>query len=274
MTLNNFFEFLTNQGLFLALLSLLRYLTPVIVIYWLFYVLKNKPWQSHKIQARQIIPKLLYHDVRLFIRTLFLATLIFIGYSYLINNNFTQVQADSNTFTVFGLVLPIFVAWCVLFVILLILQDTYFYWVHRAIHHRKLYKWVHMAHHRSNPTNPFTSFAVSFFEGLAEFGFLPLVALFLPLPISFFWVYSVWYVVFTTYQHLGYEILPKKWVNLPVLKYINTAVHHDLHHSKLKYNFGLYFNIWDRLAKTQIPEYEASYTKVFEPKIVPTALKQ
>jgi sterol desaturase/sphingolipid hydroxylase (fatty acid hydroxylase superfamily) len=37
-----------------------------------------------------------------------------------------------------------------------------------------------------------------------------------------------------------------------------------MHHRLTRCNYGLYFNIWDRLMKTNHPEYEKSYDKVIE----------
>lgn len=40
-------------------------------------------------------------------------------------------------------------------VILIVLHDAYFYWTHRALHHRVLFRLVHSVHHRSrNPSPP------------------------------------------------------------------------------------------------------------------------
>jgi len=35
----------------------------------------------------------------------------------------------------------------------IVLHDTYFYWTHRLMHHRRLFRWFHRTHHLShNPT--------------------------------------------------------------------------------------------------------------------------
>ena len=33
------------------------------------------------------------------------------------------------------------------------------------------------------------------------------------------------------------------------------ATHHDLHHQGPRWNFGLYFTLWDRLMGTEHPDY-------------------
>jgi sterol desaturase/sphingolipid hydroxylase (fatty acid hydroxylase superfamily) len=32
----------------------------------------------------------------------------------------------------------------------LLIQDTHYYWVHRLMHHRRLFRWFHAGHHRSH----------------------------------------------------------------------------------------------------------------------------
>jgi sterol desaturase/sphingolipid hydroxylase (fatty acid hydroxylase superfamily) len=37
-----------------------------------------------------------------------------------------------------------------------------------------------------------------------------------------------------------------------------------MHHRLVKCNYGLYFNIWDRLMNTNHPDYEKSFNQVVE----------
>jgi sterol desaturase/sphingolipid hydroxylase (fatty acid hydroxylase superfamily) len=39
-------------------------------------------------------------------------------------------------------------------------------------------------------------------------------------------------------------------------------VHHDLHHSEGRHNFGLYFTWWDRMMGTEHPDYHARFETV------------
>ncbi|RZK36489.1 MAG: fatty acid hydroxylase family protein, partial [Pedobacter sp.] len=68
--------------------------------------------------------------------------------------------------------------------------------------------------------------------------------------------------IINVYGHLGYETAPK-WLRKSFLfEIINTSVHHNLHHSKFNGNYGLYFRIWDRLCKTENPDYVKEYDRV------------
>jgi sterol desaturase/sphingolipid hydroxylase (fatty acid hydroxylase superfamily) len=37
-----------------------------------------------------------------------------------------------------------------------------------------------------------------------------------------------------------------------------------MHHRYVNYNYGLYFNIWDRLMGTNHPRYEEEYARLFQ----------
>jgi sterol desaturase/sphingolipid hydroxylase (fatty acid hydroxylase superfamily) len=40
---------------------------------------------------------------------------------------------------------------------------------------------------------------------------------------------------------------------------INSVTHHAQHHEKFRANYGLYFNVWDRLMGTNHPDYQARF---------------
>ncbi len=52
----------------------------------------------------------------------------------------------------------------------LAVQDTYYYWAHRVMHHPRLFSWMHAGHHRSRQPTPFASFAFDPAEALVQPG--------------------------------------------------------------------------------------------------------
>jgi len=65
-------------------------------------------------------------------------------------------------------------------VLMIFIHDTYFYWTHRAMHWKPLFKVVHKTHHLSvNPT-PFAAYAFHPLEALVEVGIIPLIAFTIP----------------------------------------------------------------------------------------------
>ena len=68
---------------------------------------------------------------------------------YLSTKGCTKVYKDIDDY-------PTFFAYAGFFV-LLIVDDTWFYWTHRLMHHQKIYKYVHVVHHKSIDVTPYTS---------------------------------------------------------------------------------------------------------------------
>jgi lathosterol oxidase len=64
------------------------------------------------------------------------------------------------------------------------------------------------------------------------------------------------------YGHLGYEVVPTWFRRTWLFEIFNTSVHHNLHHSKFKGNYGLYFRVWDRMLGTEHPDYVKEFDRV------------
>ena len=50
------------------------------------------------------------------------------------------------------------------------------------------------------------------------------------------------------------NLLPRWWVRAPLLRWTNTSTFHNLHHTRLQGNYGLFTRFWDRLFGTFQPE--------------------
>ncbi len=136
------------------------------------------------------------------------------------------------------------------FVLLLIVQDTHYYWTHRLLHDRRVFRWAHAGHHRARDPSPFASFAFDPAEAALTAWLLPALAFVIPLNI---WMLAVMLTVMTAtavMNHCGWEMWPDRWVRGPVGSQLITATHHSRHHTHMKTNFGLYFRVWDRLCGT------------------------
>ena len=48
----------------------------------------------------------------------------------------------------------------------------------------------------------------------------------------------------------------------PIRYILNTPTNHIMHHEKMRGNYGLYFNIWDRLMGTNHRDYETRFREV------------
>ena len=147
--------------------------------------------------------------------------------------------------------------WLVLSVgVMIVVHDAYFYWTHRLMHHRRLFRLLHQTHHRSTSPTPWAAYAFSPGEALIQAGIGPLLVFTLPIHPLAFGVFMTWQIAFNVLGHCGYEIFPKWFLQSRARLLINSITHHGLHHQKFRANYGLYFNVWDRLMGTNHPMYD------------------
>lgn len=161
--------------------------------------------------------------------------------------------------------------------LIIIAHDAYFYWMHRALHHKRLFRLTHLHHHKSRVPTPFTAYSFSPWEAITEAAFVPIFLLVTSLMgvayaglavFIFLWIMITRNVM----QHAGVELHPAGWVDTPWLDWISTTTHHDLHHSNGNTNFGFYFTFWDRWMGTEHPEYKKRFRAAAKPiRIAPRA---
>jgi len=144
------------------------------------------------------------------------------------------------------------VAW---FVALLVIHDTYFYWMHRMMHHPKLYKRFHAYHHKSMNPSPWAIFSFDAAEAIIHFSIGYVFLFFFPCHML---VTLAWFVAMVAYNvlgHIGFEFFPNWIPRNRLLGLSNTSTHHALHHKYFSCNYGLYFTFWDRVMGTEHPDY-------------------
>lgn len=151
------------------------------------------------------------------------------------------------------------------FFMLLILDDTWFYWIHRLLHHPKIYKIIHLEHHKSIDVDPFTSMSFHFLEAFVlTFWILP-ASFLIPIYAPALGLVQIWGLLDNVKAHLGYEIYPSWW-NKSILRFMTSSTHHNMHHSKFNGNYGVHFRFWDKLLGTEFKNYEEEYDKIQERK--------
>jgi Delta7-sterol 5-desaturase len=140
--------------------------------------------------------------------------------------------------------------------VVLILQDTYFYFTHRLFHHPLLFPWLHRGHHRSRHPTPWTSFAFDPLEAIVQSLFLIGIVCIIPLHfitlIAVLTTMTVWAVL----NHLGIDRLPQWFPHHWFGKWFIGPAHHSIHHLRYTVHYGLYFTFWDKLLGTQDAHYE------------------
>jgi len=129
--------------------------------------------------------------------------------------------------------------------LLLILHDAYFYWTHRVMHHPALYRTTHQTHHISKQPTAFASFAFHPWEALISSWFIPAVAYVVPMHVGSLIAFAMLATTTAVLNHAGWEVWPRRFLDGPVGRWLITARHHNLHHTKFQRNYGLYFRFWD-----------------------------
>jgi Delta7-sterol 5-desaturase len=162
---------------------------------------------------------------------------------------YTDVSEHSPWFAILG------------FFIIMLIDDTWFYWMHRLLHHKKIYRFIHLEHHKSVDVNPFTSLSFHFLETLLLTLWIIPTSLILPIYAPVLAFVQIWGQLDNLKAHLGYEFYPAWW-NRSMLQFLTSSTHHNMHHSKFNGNYGVHFRIWDRLLGTEFKDYEAEYDKI------------
>lgn len=138
------------------------------------------------------------------------------------------------------------------------IHDSWFYWTHRLLHHPAFFKRFHATHHRSlNPT-PWASLSFHPVEELLSFGFFPTMLFILPFhPVPLTWFFVLMFAGNVS-GHSGFEFGRLT----PFSRLLGGSLHHNLHHTRVQKNFGLYTNVWDILCGTFDQGYVAEFRRM------------
>ena len=145
-----------------------------------------------------------------------------------------------------------------------IIHDAYFYWTHRFMHLKAVFKYVHRVHHESSNPSPWAAFSFHPLEAIVEFGIVYVIAFTMPYHISAMIVFFSYMTIMNVLGHLGYEFFPRGFTRGRFSWWHNTSTHHNMHHARSNCNYGLYFNWWDRLMGTNHREYHTTFDTVRE----------
>lgn len=144
-------------------------------------------------------------------------------------------------------------------VLMIVAHDAYFYWTHRAMHDPRLFRSFHRRHHRSHNPSPFSAYSFDLAEAAVQAAYVPLWMLVVPTPWAVVGLFMLHQIARNTLGHSGYELFPAGRDGRPLFGVLTTVTHHDLHHERARWNFGLYFTWWDRLMGTEHPQYLARF---------------
>lgn len=186
-------------------------------------------------------------------------------------NTYNRLYSGSGT-SILGIGMTVFV--------LDVLHDAWFYWTHRLLHNKVLYKWVHRMHHESRVPTAFTGYSFHPIEAMIVFANEIIVCFLFPIHIMVHRAYHMYTTIIHSGGHAGYEIAPCipsiqallyfLWNGLCrlvtrrgksefpwVSSRLNTVAHHDMHHRFPNVHFSLYMTHWDKLMGTEHKEYQS-----------------
>ena len=149
-----------KEYLIYFLIAFVRYFSIAGLAYIVFYKLFNKQFVNNKIQSRIMKKKDVIREILYSTQSTIIITLIGLLMLKTPLVKFTNLYTNVNDFSIWWIPLSIIIA--------LILHDTYFYWMHRLMHKPKLYKKIHLIHHKSINPSPWASYSFHLFESILQ----------------------------------------------------------------------------------------------------------
>jgi lathosterol oxidase len=246
-------ETITFFGRILGI-TLFRYFVIAGIPFLVFYIWLAPRFSLSKIQARISTKKDHIREILHSLQTSLVLAGIGVVVFILSINGYTRIYKELTINDWWYIPLSVFLS--------LTIHDTYFYWMHRLLHHPALFKRIHLVHHQSVAPTPWAAYSFNFAEAVLE-GLVILPIVFL-IPMHRIAVLLFIFIGFAinVYGHLGYETAPRWFRNSILFRVLGSSLHHNMHHSKFKGHYGLYSRFWDKLMKTELVDYEKEYDKI------------
>ena len=231
---------------FLAILF--RYFIAAGFFYYYYYILKREEFRSRRLSRRSPKRDQLKKEIIWSIKSsaifAFFGALLY----WLWQKDLTAIYLEINDYPLWYLPVSL--------LMILLLHETYYYWVHRWMHSPRVFRKVHKVHHDSHTPTPWTAFSFHPWESLLEALILPVLLLFIPVSIYVLGLYLVLMTVSSVVNHLDIEIYPVAFQKSKFGKLFIGATHHHHHHKEFLTNYGLYFTFWDKWMSTESKKME------------------
>ena len=236
--------------------DLSRYLIAASLIAALVWGLRRTHLASRKIQKREATPADFLREFSASLRTVLVFTTLAVPMVWAFRHGYLHdYRGAMSAAAYFGYLAGILLA-----------HDTWFYWTHRAMHLPRLFKAFHRFHHRTITPTPWTAYSFAIPEAVVSFLFMPVWLAVVPTPHPVIFTFLAVMILRNAMGHAGLELHPRGWASHPLLKWISTTTHHDMHHgTSYNHNFGFYFTWWDKLMGTEHPDYVKTFDRVTDP---------
>jgi lathosterol oxidase len=233
--------------IFMFLVVVGRYLLVAGLFQLWFYHIKKEKWQSRVLAFKKAGNRQFYRELQWSVFTSFIFALAGSVTAILWQRGYTRLYTDPAQYSLWYLPVSLLFS--------MFIHDTYYYWLHRWMHRPKVFRLMHKVHHDSRITSAWTAFSFHPLEGILQAIILPLIIITLPLHYFVLLAQLTLMTFSSVINHLEIEIYPAGFDRHFIGGWLIGATHHSLHHKEYRYNFGLYFNFWDKWKKTESPRF-------------------
>jgi sterol desaturase/sphingolipid hydroxylase (fatty acid hydroxylase superfamily) len=233
----------------------IRYFILAGIAFFLLYVLLKNRIGFKKIQSRYPAPSDYQREILFSILTMLIFTSIVFALlkrPAIRQHTTFYTHISDHGWLYFWLAFPL----------MFFMHDAYFYFTHRLIHHKKLFKIFHLVHHKSTNPSPWAAYAFHPLEAFVEAGIFVIFLFTIPIHLLHIGLFFLFMIVYNIYGHTGWEMYPKGFNKHWLGRWVNTSVNHNQHHQYFKGNYGLYTLIWDRLFGTVRQDYDQKFEEV------------
>ncbi len=235
------------------------YLLPCGHAYYNYFLHTNEEKENRRIQDRRPTREGIQREIRMSLRSILIFSLMGTGLFEMYKAGMTSIYWDTFKYPLYYIPISFFIC--------LVVQDTLFYWTHRFMHWRPVFKYFHAGHHKSVSPSPWAIFAFQPAEAILQFISLSLIVIFVPMKPIIFLAYMSYDSMINIAGHTGHEMIPRWLSRHWMFKGFNNVTHHDNHHTSMRHNFGAFFNVWDRWMGTFLDNDTALDNDAVDPTI-------
>ena len=226
-------------------INLLFYAVTTCSIFCALRLFWKKGLERHKIQQREASRADVRREILTSLRSVLIFSVIYTA---------TYFGTKANLFIVYPGIQPLGILYLVASIgAILVAHDTYFYWIHRLMHHRYFFRRFHRTHHKSVTPTVFACYALDVPEAVLLGCFIPLWLLVVPMQLAGLLIPATLVLFRNAIGHCGVELFAHGASRSRWFGWLATNTDHDLHHSTGRYNYGFLFSGWDRLMGTEYP---------------------
>jgi Delta7-sterol 5-desaturase len=180
-----------------------RYLVAAGLMAVILRVFWRAGLSARKIQAFCPMPRDMRREIVTSLRTAAIFSLLGFGLYVAASHGWIMLYADFGQRGVGYLLLTL--------TVMIVAHDAYFYWTHRLMHHRRLFRWFHLTHHESQAPTPWAAYAFATPEALVQGAFVPLFVAVVPTHELALFVFMAFQIVRNVMGHAGVEVYPPEW---------------------------------------------------------------